>query len=168
GRARHQVPTKGSAATGYVIILHPRVRGRLELRSADPAAPVVISHQLLGVKEDLDDLVAGCRMLRDVAAAPPLGGHASEEVAPGPKVERDDEWDAYLRGGAARTGMHPSGTCRMGSDEQAVVDPELRVRGVSGLRVVDTSIMPELTSGNTNAPVIMVAERAADLVLGKA
>ena len=89
-----------------------------------------------------------------------------EQEMPGEDVETDAEWTEYLRRQSFRP-FHPVGTCRMGSDENAVVDPELRVRGIEGLRVVDASVFPTITSGNTNAPVIMIAERAADLILNK-
>jgi choline dehydrogenase-like flavoprotein len=158
-------PSRNAVVTGYVILLHPRTRGRVELRSADPADPPVIRHELLCITDDLDDAVAGCRLIRDIMATRPMQEYVVAEVAPGDAVKSDDEWEAHLRGGGAQGGLHPSGTCKMGVDDAAVVGPDLRVCGVEGVRVVDTSVMPDLTSGNTNAPVIMIGEKAADLVL---
>jgi choline dehydrogenase-like flavoprotein len=108
-------------------------------------------------------LIAACRVAREIFRTPVMQAKGVVEELPGEAVQTDDEWAAFLRGTAFRP-YHPVGTCRMGSDDAAVVDPELRVRGVEGLRVVDASIFPTVTSGNTNAPVIMVAERAADLI----
>jgi choline dehydrogenase len=157
--------SKRSLVTTYVTLLHPRSRGAVHLRSADPADPPVISHQMFENPDDLHDLVAGARMIRGILETVPLRGHIVREAMPGPNVVSDDAWHKYLRGFGSFGASHPAGTCRMGVDSSAVVDPSLRVRGVDGLRVVDASVMPELTSGNTNAPVIMIAEKAADLVL---
>ena len=152
--------------TGYASLLHPRTRGSIGLRSADPADRPLIRHELWEDERDLRDLVAGCRRLREVFDTSPLREHVTGEALPGPRVQSDEEWRAYLRSHAAYGAQHASGTCKMGIDPLAVVDPELRVRGVEGLRVADASIMPEVTSGNTNAPTIMIGEKAADLVLG--
>ncbi|HXC57698.1 MAG TPA: GMC oxidoreductase, partial [Steroidobacteraceae bacterium] len=103
---------------------------------------------------------------RRLCAAPPFARYHAREALPGSAVQDDAALTAYLRR-AAGTAHHPVGTCRMGVDEMAVVDPELRVRGVSSLRVVDASIFPSIVGGNTNAPVVMVAERAADLIRGQ-
>jgi choline dehydrogenase len=154
-----------STVTAHVILLHPRSRGVLELRSANPEAPPVIRHQLFADERDLPELVAGCRRVRTVFDTSPLREHVVSEALPGADVKTDDEWEFYLRSENSHTGMHPAGTCRMGNGIDAVVDPELRVREVEGIRVADTSVMPELTSGNTNAPAIMIGEKAADLVL---
>ena len=112
---------------------------------------------------------AGIRMARDIFNQPAVRAHLAAEIAPGPDVTSDADLDAYARA-TATTVYHPLGTCKMGpaSDDEAVVDPQLRVRGIDGLRVVDASVMPDLVGGNINAPVIMIAERAADLVRGRA
>ncbi|HVX21714.1 MAG TPA: GMC family oxidoreductase N-terminal domain-containing protein [Acidimicrobiales bacterium] len=149
--------------TTLACVLHPRARGQVSLRTADPAAGPVIAHQMAGRMEDVDDLAFACRRVRDVFRCEPLSGHHPEEQTPGPGVQTDDDWRAFLVG-ATFGGSHPVGTCRMGGDDGSVVDPQLRVRGVDGLRVVDASVMPTLTSGNTNAPTMMIAERASDLI----
>jgi choline dehydrogenase-like flavoprotein len=147
----------------YPSIVHPRGRGSLRLASSDPSVKPVINHELVGGR-DLDGLIAACRQARQIFQTSVMKAKGTHEVIPGDRVQSDEEWEAYLRAGAFRV-YHPVGTCRMGSDDDAVVDPELRVRGIQGLRVVDASIFPTITSGNTNAPTIMVAERAADLIL---
>ena len=144
-------------------VSHPKQRGAVGLRSADPADGPRIVHELLGNPDDLRVLIAASRRARDIAASDALRPYVTGELMPGPTVQTDDEWIDYFRTYAYR-GEHPAGTCRMGTDKLAVVDPQLKVRGVDGLRVVDTSIMPTLTTGHTNAPTIMIAERAADFI----
>ncbi|HKA04858.1 MAG TPA: GMC family oxidoreductase N-terminal domain-containing protein [Acidimicrobiales bacterium] len=144
---------------------HPKPRGTVALRSSRPMDPPIVRHEVLGVPEDVEVLTAAARRARDILAADAFRGYVTEELAPGPTVQTDDEWEAYLRRACGR-GFHPIGTCKMGTDSEAVVDPELAVVGVDGLRVVDGSVMPSLISGHTNAPVIMIAERAADLIRG--
>jgi len=146
-----------------VCQLQPRARGTVALRDADPASPPRIIHQLLGDAEDMAELVAGCRSAIELLRTPPLDDVLAEMIAPEDIPESDDEWTAYLRQSAFR-GDHPVGTCRMGEDDGAVVDSRLKVRGIAGLRVVDASIMPTVTSGNTNAVVIMIAEKAAAMI----
>jgi choline dehydrogenase len=116
--------------------------------------------------QDLVDLREGCRKVREIARTSPMREHVSAEVAPGPAVNSDDEWERYLRE-STWGAFHACGTCRMGSGSEplAVLDEGLRVRGVRGLRVADGSSMPEITSGNTNAPIIMIGEKAAQMVL---
>jgi choline dehydrogenase len=114
---------------------------------------------------DLQDLIAGCRQIREVFATSPLRDHILGEALPGTAVDTDHQWETFLRSANTHGSQHPSCTCRMGSDPDAVLDPQLRVRAVTGLRVVDASVMPEVTSGNTNAPTIMIAEQAAELIL---
>jgi 4-pyridoxate dehydrogenase len=150
------------------VVLRPESRGRLELASADPRRPIRIRQNFLATERDWATLRSGLRMVRDVGAQPPLAPFVAAEIAPGPEARSDEEIDAHIRANAI-TVHHPLGTCKMGmpSDPDAVVDAECRVFGVDGLRVVDASIMPELVGGNINAPVIMIAEKAADLIRGR-
>ena len=144
-------------------MLHPKARGTISLRSNDPLASPVIEHQLLGDDDDLAQLIAGCRQSLRILQAKPLDDMMTEMIAPEAPLETDGEWESFLRANAFR-GDHPAGTCRMGEDPLAVVDSCLRVNGIDGLRVVDASIMPTLPSGNTNAVVIMIAEKAAAMI----
>ena len=143
--------------------LRPTSRGSLHIRSADPFAPPRIAPNFLHEAEDRATLIAGMRVAREIAAAEPLASHLAEEVTPGPDVASDEQMLDYVANTGA-TVYHPVGTCKMGGDPMAVVDDRLRVHGLEGLRVIDASIMPRLTSGNTNAPTIMIAEKGADLV----
>lgn len=148
-----------------VVLLRPESRGSITLASADPAAHPHIRQGLLSVERDWKKLSDGIRIFRELAQSTRLAPHVSREIGPGSGLTSDAELAAYVR----KTGVtahHPCGTCRMGIDEDAVVDSELRVRGVSGLRVVDASVMPDLVGGNINGPVIMIAEKAADLIMG--
>ncbi len=154
-----------ATVTAYVSLLHPRSRGRLELRSADPDDGPVIHHEVLGDERDLWDLVNGCRQVREVFNTSPLREHVVSEALPGSQVVTDADWETFMRSSNCHGAMHQSGTCQMGVGPDAVLDPELRVQGVRGLRVVDASVMPEVTSGNTNAPTIMIAEKAAEMLL---
>jgi choline dehydrogenase len=149
-------------------------RGVVRLRSDDPRHKPAIDPGYLYAAEDLEPLLSGLRMAREFAAAGPLARHCTVEMAPGPAVRTEDEMREYIRRDLG-TLYHPVGTCAMGGDSRlaasrltSVVDPELRVRGVEGLRVVDASVIPVLPRGNTNAPVIAIAERAADLICGRA
>jgi len=146
--------------------VRPRSRGRLWLASADPLAPPRFRFDYLSDPRDLEDFRASVRIAREVFAQAPFDPFRGRELSPGPGVGSDAEIDAWVRA-FAESGYHPAGTCRMGSDADAVVDPACRVRGVMGLRVVDASIMPSIVSGNLNAPVIMMAEKAADMIAGK-
>lgn len=161
------VPYLEPAVTAVVNPTHPRNPGRLRLRSADPAMAPIIEHRLLAAAEDIAELTAGCRLMRRVFRSRAFLPYVVRERMPGPDVESDDEWAEYLRR-TTTLGYHPVGTCRMGSDAQSVVTPSLAVRGVTGLRVADASIMPTLISANTHAATMMIGERAADLVLGRA
>ena len=146
--------------------LYPHSRGRLTLASPDPLAAPLIDPNLLGDARDLQPLLYGMRLVRRLFAAPAFAPYGATESAPGAAVISDEQLTQYIRA-EAYTVHHPVGTCRMGSDEAAVVDPQLRVRGIDGLRVADASVFPRIVGGNTNAVVVMVAEKAADLVRGK-
>lgn len=145
-------------------VLRPASRGRISLRSADPGAPVVFAANNLTEPEDMRTLVRGIRLSREILRSPALAALGLTELAPG-GGDLDDEALAQHARRVAKTVYHPSGTCKMGVDPMAVVDPQLRVRGVGRLRVADASVMPALVSGNTNAPTVMVAERCADFLL---
>lgn len=153
-----------SGYTASVCQLRPESRGSLKIRSADPAAPPEIRINYLATETDRAAFIDGIRILRRILAAPALKAYCHEEVYPGAKVESDEELLDYCRQ-TGSTVYHPTSTCRMGSDPLAVVDARLRVRGIEGLRVVDASVMPDLMSGNTNAPTIMIAEKASDMIL---
>ena len=152
----------------HVCQLRPESRGKIGLASADPNAEPTILNNYLSTDEDRRALREGVKMVRNVAAQAALTEICGEELFPGPAGQTDEEIDAWIRK-AAETIYHPVGTCRMGSasDAQAVVDDQLRVIGLRGLRVIDASVMPTLVGGNTNAPTIMIAEKAADMILGK-
>lgn len=150
--------------TASCACLRPRSRGRLWLKSADPLqAPGMVANFLVD-EADQRVMIEGLRWIRRIYSTQPLAGHVTAERTPGAERQTDDELLAYLRANA-QSMYHPVGTCRMGVDEGAVVDPRLRVRGVAGLRVVDASVMPAIPSGNTNAPTIMIAEKAADMII---
>ena len=146
------------------VHLRPEARGTVEIRSADPAAPPAIRFNFLKSKSDLDALTAGMRLARRITEQPALRPYVAEEILPGRHVNSDAEFEAAIREHAL-SNLHPVGTCRMGADDGAVVDPRLRVNGIGGLRVVDASVMPAVPAGNTNAPTIMIAEKAADMIL---
>ena len=156
----------GHAITMGPALVAPRSRGWVRLRSADPSDKPRILTNSLAEPEDVAALVAGARLAREIAAAEPFASVLGRELFPGADVDSDEDLADDLRNRVELL-YHPVGTCRMGSDDDAVVDPELRVRGVDGLRVVDASVFPIIPSGNTNAPTIAVAERAADLIAGK-
>jgi choline dehydrogenase len=152
-----------SGFSASVCQLRPESRGSLRIKSADPAVPPEIRINYLATETDRAAFIEGIKILRKILGAPALKPYSVEEVHPGPKVTSDEELLNYCR----RTGStvyHPTSTCRMGNDPLAVVDQRLRVRGIEGLRVVDASVMPDLMSGNTNAPTIMIAEKASDMI----
>jgi choline dehydrogenase len=153
-----------SGFTASVCQLRPESRGSLRIKSADPAAPPEIRINYLASEVDRSANVEGVKVLRKILRAPALSRYVVEEVDPGAKVASDEALLAYCRARGS-TIYHPTSTCRMGNDPLAVVDQRLRLRGIEGLRVVDASVMPDLVSGNTNAPVIMIAEKASDMIL---
>lgn len=147
--------------------VRPTSRGSIHIASSDPSAAPRIQPNFLHELEDRETLVAGMRAARTIASTKPLADLVVEETRPGPDVDSDDKLLEYARQTGA-TVYHPVGTCRMGAGPEAVVDDQLRVHGLDGLRVVDASVMPNVTSGNTNAPTIMIAEKAADLMKASA
>ncbi len=155
-----------SGFTAAVWQCHPDSRGRVDIVSKDPAADPRIDPNYLSAERDRKTIVAGIKMLRDIYQQAEFRHLWDVEMVPGPDVRTDDEiLDAARRGGG--TVYHCTGTCRMGVDEDAVVTPDLKVRGIDGLRVVDASVMPVITSANTNAPTYMIAEKAADIILSQ-
>jgi choline dehydrogenase len=143
--------------------LRPQSRGRIELRSADDRDPPRIFANYLDQMYDRQATVAGVRYIRRLLGTPPLADRVVAETIPGAQADSDEDILAFARR-TAQSMHHWAGTCRMGQDGGAVVDEELRVHGVEGLRVADASVMPNIPSGNTNAPTIMVAEKAADMI----
>jgi choline dehydrogenase/4-pyridoxate dehydrogenase len=165
-------PFRAPYEDGYAcraVLLRPESRGELTLTSADPAAAPRIRQNFLATDKDRKTLRAGLRMVREIGARGPLAPFRAAEILPGPSRTSDAELDAHVRA-TGITVHHPLGTCKMGpaSDPMAVVDPELRVRGIERLRVVDASVMPDLVGGNINAPVNLIAEKAADMIRGRA
>jgi len=150
----------------HVCQLRPQSRGYISLKSPDPLAAPIIQPNYLEAEEDRRALREGVKLAREVFAQAAFDPYRGQELMPGAHVTKDEQIDAFVRK-TAETIYHPVGTARMGNDADSVVDPALRVHGIEGLRVVDASVMPSLVSGNTNAPTIMIAEKAADLILGK-
>ena len=153
-----------SGVSVVVRILRPESRGSVMLKSADPYEAPAIRANFLSAPRDGEALVSGLMQMRKVMMLPPVAGYVAAEHTPGPAVASEADWHAYIRAKGG-TSFHPVGTCRMGPDETSVVDPQLRIRGISGLCVIDASIMPTIVSGNTNAPAIMIGEKGADLLL---
>jgi choline dehydrogenase len=153
-----------SAFSASVCQLRPESRGSLRIKSADPSAAPEIRINYLAAETDRTVNVEGLKILRKILAAPALKPFVVEESEPGAKVSSDADLLAFCRQRGS-TVYHPTSTCRMGNDPLAVVDARLRLRGLEGLRIVDASVMPDLVSGNTNAPVIMIAEKASDMIL---
>ena len=152
-----------SGMTCYAHPMRPESKGRIHITAADPRKPPAINFNFLSAEIDAVLTVKAIRIARSIMTAPALNDWQMTEVGPGPDLQTDDEIIDWVKR-AAETTYHPVGTCKMGTDPMAVVDPELRVHGIEGLRVADASIMPTLTSGNTNAPSIMIGEKAADMV----
>jgi choline dehydrogenase len=160
-------PAQEDQINALAVLLHPDSRGWMTLRSKDPRDPPRIFLNLFSERSDVETLIRGLRIARQVFETEPLAGLVAEEVSPGKAVQTDAEFEAYLKK-VCLVSHHPVGTCKMGHDPMAVVDPQLRLRGLAGLRVADASIMPTVPGGNTNAPSIMVGEKAADLIRGVA
>jgi choline dehydrogenase len=162
---QHKVDPRPSL-TLLSTLIYPRSRGTLRLASSDPTTSPLIDFQYLSDPADLEVLAEGSEMVREIMGGSAFGGAVKEEIHPGRGLTGQALRDAILN--RATSVYHGVGTCRMGVDELAVVTPDLKVRGIEGLRVCDASIMPSITGGNTNAPAIMIGERGADLVLGRA
>ncbi|WP_250009889.1 GMC family oxidoreductase [Actinoplanes sp. M2I2] len=157
-------PMTDSGFSAATVLLHPLSRGEVTLRSADPAAAPLIDPRVLDEPDDLEVLIDGLGLLRHLAEQPALKQYIKAETAPGPAVTTREQLRAYVRATVV-SGHHQIGTARMGVDSMSVVGPDLRLHGLTGLRIADASIMPTLTSGNTAAPVLMIGERAADFIL---
>lgn len=164
-RARRVAARRG--VTLAINVLRSESLGSVHIKSSDPATPPAIRFNFLSAEEDRRGLLAALRKARELMATPPVADVIVQEVTPGAAVQSDDELLDWVRA-KAETTYHPVGTCRMGPDPMAVVDADLRVHGVGGLRVADASIMPTLTSGNTNAPCMMIGEKCADMILAAA
>jgi choline dehydrogenase-like flavoprotein len=149
-----------------VVNLYPRSRGEVRLASNDPRVAPRVNPNILADPEDCAPLLRGLQVARQLCDTPAFAPYNADEVRPGRGVRSDAESRAYLRE-ATLTVHHPVGSCRMGIDAMAVVDPALRVRGIEALRVVDASVFPSIVGGNTNAPIVMVAEKAVDLIMGR-
>jgi choline dehydrogenase len=150
--------------TGNCVLLRPESRGFVRIKSADPRDAPAINPNYLSTQKDCETIVAGVAAMRRIFQAPAMARYIAEEIEPGPRCDDDDELLDFIRRRGSTT-YHPVGTCRMGQDQKAVVDERLRVRGFTGLRVVDASIMPAVVSGNTNAAAIMIGEKGADMII---
>ncbi|SBS39299.1 Alcohol dehydrogenase [acceptor] [Marinomonas spartinae] len=160
-------PIEGHGISINPCFLRPKSRGFARLRSANPTDSMIFESGALSHRDDVDTLIRGVKLARKIIRAPAMAELISEELRPSAKEDISDaEIEAHIRS-HAKTVYHPVGTCRMGSDEQAVVDTKLRVNGVKGVRICDASIMPTIISGNTNAPTIMIAERCAEFILNE-
>ncbi len=150
--------------TGNCVLLRPESRGHVRIKSADPRQAPAINPNYLATQKDCETITAGVKVMRRIFQAPAMAKYIVEEIEPGAQCDNDAELLDFIRRRGSTT-YHPVGTCRMGPDPKAVVDERLRVRGFSGLRVVDASIMPAVVSGNTNAATIMIGEKGADMIL---
>jgi choline dehydrogenase len=161
-------PTVAGPTVGYSIVyaaMAPRSRGSVRLASVEPTTPPVVDPDYLGDERDVETMLEGFRIARRIGDAAALAPWRKSEAFPGPELGRDDDSVRDYLNHAVRTYLHPVGTCRMGVDDMAVVDPgDLRVHGLAGLRVADASVMPSIVSANTNATVYAIAERAAHLI----
>ena len=164
---RGVVPHPFPGFTISAVHLRPDARGTVMLKSPEPLAAPAIRFNFLRTPYDLQALTAGMRLARQITTQPALAPYVADEILPGRQVESDADFEACIRRNAL-SNLHPVGTCRMGADAAAVCDPQLKVNGVAGLRVVDASVMPSVPAGNTNAPTIMIAEKASDMILADA
>ena len=158
-------PVEGHGFQAHIGPMRPTSRGWVRIASADPLQPPRILFNYMSTEQDRKEMRAGVRLTREIFGQAAMEDFRGEEISPGAHVQSDDAIDEHIRNNA-ETAYHPSGSCRMGTDAMAVTDPQGRVHGVSGLRVVDASLMPLIVSGNLNAPTIMMAEKIADLVRG--
>ncbi|HCW89743.1 MAG TPA: GMC family oxidoreductase, partial [Marinobacter sp.] len=152
---------------GYAVMIYglrPSSRGRVGLHSADPFAAPLIDPNYMADSADVERLVRGVHLVRKILAQPAFAPHHEVEVSPGPALQNDDDLAAWVRR-SGESAYHPVGTCKMGVDPMAVVDPRLRVHGLQCLRVIDASIMPTLVGGNTNQPATMIGEKGAAMIL---
>jgi choline dehydrogenase len=161
---RGVVPHPFPGFTISAVHLRPDARGSVRLKSPDPLAAPAIRFNFLRTQYDLQALTAAMRLARKITTQPTLAPYVAEELIPGAQVNSDAEFEASIRRNGV-SNLHPVGTCRMGADAEAVCDSRLRVNGIAGLRVVDASIMPSVPAGNTNAPSIMIGEKASDMIL---
>lgn len=150
-----------------VTQLRPQSRGSIHVTSADPSVQPAIRPNFLATTEDRRTIVEGMKIGRHVVEQAPMDRYRVKELSPGPNCRTDEDWLDFARMNG-QTIYHTAGTCRMGADEGAVVDPALRVRGIGGLRVIGASVMPDMVSGNTQAAVMMIADKGADLMLAEA
>ena len=156
----------GHGYSTHVCILRPKARGSVTLASADPSAAPLIDPNLLGHEDDMEGMVRGVKQIRKILAQNALNDWRGHEIFPGSQMQSDEQIREFLRAKCDNI-YHPVGTCKMGNDDMAVVAPDsMKVHGLEGLRVVDASIMPTLVGGNTNAPTVMIADKAADMILG--
>ena len=151
--------------SNHICQLRPESRGYIAIKSLDSRVPPIIQPNYFAEQKDREVMIEGVKMSRDIISQKAFDEYRGKEITPGIEVQTDEQIENFIRE-KAETIYHPVGTCKMGSDEYAVVDDKLRVRGVENLRVVDASIMPNLVGGNTNAPTIMIAEKISDHILG--
>ena len=157
----------GNGYSIHVGLLRPKSRGSVSLASSDPLAAPLIDTNFLAEHDDLDRLIRGFKLAREIMRQPALTRFGGKESKNSARAQTDAQIEEFIRN-HADCAYHPVGTCRMGAGPHDVVDDRLRVKGIQGLRVVDASIMPNLVSGNTNAPTIMIAEKAADMIKAEA
>lgn len=166
---RNPFPKALPRGHGYGIVtalVKPNNVGSVKLRSNNPADKPLIDFNFFADQNDMDRLRTGLKLSRSLLLSDIFSKYKGHEILPGPEVETDEQWDEYIRN-TCTTVHHACSSCRMGSDDMAVVDTELKVYGIEGLRVVDASVFPTLLAGNSNAPVVMVAEKASDIILGR-
>ncbi len=161
-----RAPASGHGYQAHVGPMRSTSRGSVRLRSDDPRDAPAIRFNYMASERDRREMRAAVRLTREIFAQRAFQPFRGPELSPGTAVSSDDEIDAFVRA-RAESAYHPAGTCAMGTGDRAVVDPQARVRGVDGLRVVDASIMPSIVSGNLNAPTIMIAEKMADVIAGR-